>query len=363
MLDWRQACIPLKSSILEAIAIIDRAAMGLGLVVDPHHRLHGTITDGDVRRGLLRGVGMDQPVAEIMNPMPIVAEQDENRDVVMTRMREKSIRHMPVVDGLGRLIDVWLLDQLARTAGPDNWVVLMAGGQGMRLRPLTEDLPKPLLAVGERPILQTILEGLIDAGFRRFFFSVNYKAEMIESIFGNGENWGVEIQYLRECEPLGTAGSLRLLPETPTRPLLVMNADLLTRVDYVKLLDFHTLHKAAATMCVRGYDLEVPYGVVRTDEHHLVGIEEKPRRQFLVNAGIYVLNPDVLELIPSGGHMDMTALFEQVRETGRPATVFPIREYWMDIGRMDDFQQANQDYPHIFKARLPNPNEPKFDAA
>lgn len=362
MRSWQEACIPLESNILDAIAIIDRAAMGLGLVIDRHHRLHGTITDGDVRRGILRGLTMQQPVSEIMNPMPQVAEENDCREVVMHRMRHASIRHMPVVDGLGRLIDVWLLDQLARTAGPDNWVVLMAGGQGLRLRPLTEDLPKPLLAVGEKPILQTILEGLIDSGFRRFFFSVNYKAEMIESHFGDGKAWGITIEYLREPSPLGTAGSLQLLPERPTKPLVVMNGDLLTRVDYVKLLDFHTLHGAAATMCVRGYDFEVPYGVVRIDDHKLLGIDEKPRQQFMVNAGIYVLNPEVLDLIPKGGHTDMTSLFGKVRDAGKAATVFPIREYWMDIGRLADFQRANLDYPRIFE-KPPTEPDRKSDAA
>ena len=228
----------------------------------------------------------------------------------------------------------------------------MAGGLGTRLRPLTEDCPKPLLKIGGTPVLETILEGFINKGFDTFYISVNYKAEMIESYFGDGSRWGVNIEYLRETQRLGTAGSIRLLPEKPDLPFLVMNGDLLTKVDFAQLLEFHLnnqkLSSAMATMCVREYNMQIPYGVVRQEGNRLTRLDEKPIQRFFVNGGIYVFEPDMIDLIPEDEYFDMTHLFDKMMKNNHKTVVFQIREYWMDIGHKGDFETADGEYGEIF---------------
>jgi NDP-sugar pyrophosphorylase family protein len=239
-----------------------------------------------------------------------------------------------------------MMDLLAREALP-NAVVLMAGGRGQRLKPLTDLCPKPLLRIGDKPILEIILENFVSQGFRNFFISVNYMAEKVEGHFGDGARFGANITYLRENEPLGTAGALTMLPELDL-PFLVMNGDLLTKVNFAHLLDFHTEKKAAATMCVRPYTSQIPYGVVHVDEHKLVRIEEKPTQTVFVNAGIYALSPQALAHIPVGRPFDMPALFESLMAKGQKTLAFPVREYWIDIGRVGDYEQAQTDYTRHF---------------
>jgi NDP-sugar pyrophosphorylase family protein len=243
---------------------------------------------------------------------------------------------------------VELLDYLLEAPERENWVVLMAGGLGTRLAPLTDNCPKPLLKVGNKPILETIIENFISHGFKRFYLSVNYKAEMIEEYFGDGSRWGAEIRYLREDKKMGTAGALGLIPEPLTQPFLVMNGDLLTKVNFSQLLNFHQEQNAHATMCVREYDFQVPYGVVSVDKHRIKSIEEKPVHRFFVNAGIYVLDPEAVSLIPADMPYDMTSLFEQMTANEREVIAFPVREYWLDIGHRDDFERAAGDFARIF---------------
>jgi NDP-sugar pyrophosphorylase family protein len=263
-------------------------------------------------------------------------------------MTQKDLRHIPVLDEQGRIVDLKILEDLIKRSSQDNWVVLMAGGLGARLRPLTNDCPKPMLRIGNKPLLETILENFIDFGYQRFFMAVNYKAEMIEDHFGDGSDWGVTIEYLREKKPLGTAGALGLLPARPSLPFLVMNGDVLTKINLQHLLDFHQTYQAKATMCVREYRFQVPYGVIQTDQHRLKIIDEKPVQKFFVNAGIYVLEPLVLDFVPDNDYLDMPALFEGLITKGLETIVFPIREYWMDIGRLDDIERANGEYYEIF---------------
>jgi len=264
-------------------------------------------------------------------------------------MKLKQLRQIPILDDHGRVISVEFYDFIALSSQLDNWVVLMAGGLGTRLQPLTDDCPKPLLEVGGRPILQTILESCIKHGFNRFYLSVSYKAKMVEDYFGNGSRWGVDIRYIREDKRMGTAGALSLLPERPTKPFLVMNGDLLTKVNFKQLLDFHLEHCAQATMCVRDYDFQVPYGVVKIQQHRLVDIEEKPAQKFFVNAGIYVLEPEVLDMIPKDEFYDMPSLFMKLVALHHETIVFPIREYWLDIGNKVDFEQAIGDFSEVFE--------------
>lgn len=349
MKDWKKTIITPDNPILEAMRIIDAGAMQIALIIDDEGRLIGVITDGDIRRGLLNGITLDQPVHLIMNKDFTAVSLNTSDEEILTLMKRKSLRQIPVLDDCGRVVDLKLLVDMIQLVSRDNWVVLMAGGFGSRLRPFTDECPKPLLQVGDKPLIETILENFVEHGFRKFFVSTHYKGEMIEVGLGDGSRWGVTIDYLREDEPLGTAGALGLLPERPTHPLIVMNGDVLTKVSPQFLIEFHKRHKAKATMSVRNYHFQIPYGVVRTDQHHLLGIHEKPSQHFFVNAGIYVLEPDVLDLIPKNTFLDMPKLFEQLIDLGYETVVFPIREYWIDIGQLDDFRQANGDYSKIFK--------------
>lgn len=342
MKNWRQTLIAKDAPILEALGMLNEAACQICLVVDETRRLIGTVTDGDVRRGILAGIEMSAPVERVMNIKPRIATPDDDSAALIGMMRRHVIHQMPLLDSQGVVVGLARLDDLVGAQDRrDNLVVLMAGGLGKRLRPLTEDVPKPLLPVGGRPILERILEGLVAQGFHKFLISVNYRAEMIEEHFGDGSRWGVSITYLREDKAMGTAGALGLLPTPPTLPVVVMNGDLLTQTNLPRLLDYHQNRQAQASMCVRKYDFQVPFGVVRLNGDEMIGIDEKPVHEFFVNAGIYVLDPAIIKLVPQDEPLDMPELFNRARERGLRTVAFPIHEYWMDIGRLDDFEKAN----------------------
>lgn len=348
MKDWKNVLVSPDTTIKDAIRIIDQGALKIALVVDEGNRLVGTVSDGDVRRGILRGGDLQDRVERIMNGNPLTAGRNDGREKILSQMRQKLIYQIPLVDDDGVLVGLEVIDNLLKAAKRDNWVVLMAGGLGSRLKQLTAETPKPLLKVGDKPILETILCNFIEHGFCRFFISVNYKSELIEEHFGDGSDWGVQIEYLREDKKLGTAGALGLLEQKPSSPVLVMNGDVLTKINFVQLLDFHAEHLSAATMCVREYDFQVPYGVVKLDQHRILSIEEKPIQRFFVNAGIYVLEPEVLGMIQHDSYLDMPSLFDQLVVQRKETAVFPIREYWLDIGRIDDFERAKVDYDKVF---------------
>jgi dTDP-glucose pyrophosphorylase len=346
--DWHNALIGPQSCLREAIEVIDAAGLQIALVADEEGQLLGTVTDGDVRRAILRGISLEDPVRRVMNENPTTARAQDDREALLALMRQRRLHQIPVLDATWRVVGLEVLDDLLKPQPKTNPVVLMAGGLGSRLRPLTDECPKPLLRVGTKPILETILEAFIEHGFNRFYVSVNYKAEMIEAYFGDGSRWGATIEYLREKERLGTAGALSLLPEPPVEPVFVMNGDLLTRLNFAHLLDFHTAHGSVATMCVREYEMQVPYGVIKTRSHRILDIHEKPTERYLVNAGVYVLQPDALALIPRDRSFDMPDLFKRLMDRGGDTAVFPIREYWMDIGQMDDFHRANGHFEEVF---------------
>jgi dTDP-glucose pyrophosphorylase len=348
MKNWKETLVNPDSSIINAMKIIDDSSMQIALVVDCGTHLIGIVTDGDIRRGLLKGLPLDQPVKLIMNRDFINVGLHTTRQEVLNIMKDKELRQIPVLDDNGCVIDLKIISDMMQHIDRDNLVVLMAGGMGTRLQPLTDDCPKPLLKVGNKPILETILDNFIDFGFRKFYISVNYMAEVIISYFGDGSRWDVQIQYLHEDKALGTAGALGLLPVYPLSPLIVMNADVLTKVNIQHLLDFHNSNKAIATMCVRDYHMRVPFGVAATEQHRLISIDEKPSHRFFVNAGIYVLEPEVLKLIDKNSFLDMTNLFNKLILAGYETVAFPIREYWMDVGRLDDFERANGDFLKVF---------------
>lgn len=347
MKDWRKILIHPEATILQAMGIIDLGSLRLGLVVDEAMHLLGVVTDGDIRRGLLHRMALDQPVTLVMNRHPQVARLDDSKEHILSLMRSSDLFHIPVVDDAQHIVRLETLQELSRPDFKENWVVLMAGGLGSRLGELTRDCPKPLLRIGGQPILEIILESFISHGFHRFYFSVNYKKQMIREHFGNGSRWGVTIRYLEEFNRLGTAGPLSLLPEIPREPLFVMNGDLLTRVDMTRILSFHQEKKAQATLCVRKVEETIPFGVVETEHDRLTAIVEKPTRSYYVNAGIYILEPEMLELIPPHTPLDMPELFQHILETGHPVVTYPFIEYWLDIGRVGDFNQACQDFPEL----------------
>jgi len=348
MSDWKKTIIHPTTPIREAMQIIDTTAIQIALVTDEQSRLVGVITDGDIRRGLLKAISLEEPVHLIMNQNFTSVGLYTSRGEILRLMKLRVLRQIPVLDDQGRVVDLKILEDLIKPVPKDNWVVLMAGGLGSRLRPFTDTCPKPLLKVGNKPLLETILENFMAYDFHKFYISVNYKAEMIEAYLGNGSRWGIIINYLREAERLGTAGALGLLPEKPAQAVIVMNGDVLSNVNLQHFLDFHQSHEAKASMCVWDYHVKVPYGVIKTDQHRLIGIDEKPIQRFFVNAGIYVLEPAVLDFIPKNTHLDMPDLFALLINKGYETAAFPIREYWMDIGRLDDFEKANGEYHEVF---------------
>lgn len=333
--------------ILDAIRTMDEGRLQIALV-ERQGRLVGTLTDGDVRRALLSGATLSQPVQAIMNNSPIVASSGITNEAALALMRKHSIHQLPIVDANGMIVEIKLIDDLTRVSHADYWVVLMAGGQGTRLRPLTEDLPKPLIKVGGRPILETILSNFIAAGFAKFFFSVNYKAEMIQEYFGDGSKWGIDISYLEEKTKLGTAGALSLLPSRPVNPIIVMNGDLLTTINFQQLIKYHQEHKAVATACVLEHTTTIPYGVVEISDNAVTGIREKPTLKQFINAGVYLLQPEAFDYIETGKPLDMPSLLNILVGKNKTTVAFPLREYWIDIGRLDDLKRASDEYQHVF---------------
>lgn len=332
------------SKIIEVISLIDQGSLQFALVVDDHNRLLGTVTDGDIRRALLRGESLENPVQRIMHRNFRFVNESTSEAHALIIMRDESLHQLPVLDDNGRVIRVFFLEDLIKPKKLSNIVVIMAGGEGKRLRPLTEHRPKPMLAVNGKPLLEIILERCIDSGFQNFYIAVNYLKEQIQEYFGDGANWNAKIEYLEEKKPLGTAGALSLLPIQPSQPLLVINADILTRVDYNQLVRFHAEHTADATMCVREHSIQIPYGVVQMNDLQVSEIEEKPIINHYVNAGIYLINPGLLELVPKNTFFTMPELLIKVIQQRRAVIGFPIHEYWVDIGRPETLRQAHGEW-------------------
>jgi dTDP-glucose pyrophosphorylase len=346
---WQQALIGPDTTLREALQTIDKAGCQIALIVDAERRLLGTLSDGDARRGLLRGLTLEDRAMLAMHPDPTCARAGEDRRAILATMRRLGLHQVPLVDADGIVVGLEVVDDFLTTPARDNWVVIMAGGLGSRLEELTRHTPKPMLKVGSRPLLETIVRGYVEQGFRRFYIAVNYKAEQIEAHFGDGAALGVEIRYLRESTRMGTAGALSLLPEPPSLPLIVTNADLLTKEDYGHMVDNHAQSAAEATMAVRDYEIQVPFGVVRERDGNIETIEEKPVQRFVVSAGMYVLSPSVLGYVPRGELFDMPALFEALVRAGKRTRCHHIDGYWLDIGRLPDYERANLEFSEVFR--------------
>jgi len=315
-----------NSTVIQAMRAINEGGYQIAIVVNVSGVLCGVVTDGDIRRGLLRGINMDDSVSTIMNARPTTVSLDgADPDVLREIMREQGIRQIPVIDEASRVQKIVTFDQVfSEIVERDNAVILMVGGLGTRLGELTEKCPKPMLKVGDKPILEIILNNFKDQGFRKFFFSVNYRSEIIEKHFGDGSSFGVSIEYIRESERMGTGGSLSLFKPINSLPVIVMNGDLLTQVSFARLLEHHQKQKFDACMCVRQYDYQIPFGVVHVDGYVVSRVEEKPSASCLVSAGIYVLNSTLLEMIPQGSYLDMPTFFDQMISLQKKVGVFPV---------------------------------------
>jgi dTDP-glucose pyrophosphorylase len=339
---WRQTLVHPHTGIQEVIKQLDATGLQICLVVDDDKQLLGTVTDGDIRRALLRGLDLRGPVAGIMFRTPMVVPPEMGRDMVIHLMRANKKHQLPVVDDTGQVVGLHLWDEVLAPPSRPNPIVIMAGGFGKRLRPYTENCPKPMLPIGGKPMLEHIIERARNEGFSNFVISLHYLGHMIQDYFRDGAQWDVTITYLHETTPLGTAGAIAYLPQ-PTEPMIVTNGDVLTDIRYGELLDFHLQQKAAATMAVRQHEWQHPFGVVRTNGIKIVKFEEKPIHRSHVNAGIYVLDPGVLAHLRLGELCDMPTLFERIAADGGPTIAFPMHELWMDIGRPEDLQRANQE--------------------
>jgi dTDP-glucose pyrophosphorylase len=341
---WKNILISPESLIIDALKIIDNEALRVALVVNDEYHLVGVVTDGDVRRGILNGLALDSSVSNIMNTSPITASVNTSKKDLLKLMEARSILSVPLLDD-GRVVGLETFHNSFVQEEFLNPVFIMAGGFGTRLRPLTDNCPKPMLKVGDKPILEILVRSFIKAGFVNFYISTHFMPEQIHEYFGNGSGLGVNIVYVHEDSPLGTGGALGLLPDDLPKnlPLIMINGDVLTTVDFKRLLTFHNENQADATMCVREYDYQVPYGVINGEGNKITSMVEKPIQRFFVNAGIYIVSPKVIQSVPANHKIDMPTLLEQHMQETDNILMFPIHEYWLDIGRMDDFKRAQMD--------------------
>jgi dTDP-glucose pyrophosphorylase/CBS domain-containing protein len=342
--------ISLNGSIREVIEQIDRSGrISIALIVDENQQLISTITDGDVRRGILAGLSLDEPVSKLLpikalmpRPVPLTAPADSDTATLLQLMRENAVRQIPLVNDKEQVVDIAILRDLLPSQKVPLQAVVMAGGQGTRLRPLTDNVPKPMLSVGDRPLMELTLEKLYNSGIRHVDVSTNYLAENIIEHFGDGSTFGIELNYIKEDRPLGTAGALGLM-DTPEGTTLVINGDILTEVNFAAMLAYHQEQGSDLTVGVRQYGIQVPYGVLECDGPNVRHLREKPNVTFLVNAGIYLLEPSVYRYIPKDKRFDMTDLIQKLLDEDRPVMSFPIIEYWLDIGQPADYEQAQND--------------------
>lgn len=336
------------ASIKLALKIISNGAIQIAIVVDKDGKLLGTLTDGDIRRGFLKGLNINSPIKSIIFKKPIIAKKKDSKEKLLKIALSKRIYQVPIVDNNNKLIDIHVLDELIKYKNKSNKVVIMAGGRGIRLRPLTKNIPKPMLIVGNKPILHTIVKKFKESGYTNFIICVNYKSKIIKDYFGDGEKFGVKIEYIHENTRMGTAGALSLLKKKPKEPFFVINGDLLTNLDFEKLLDFHLSHNSKATMCITEHNIDSPYGEVSLDNENIVSVKEKPKHKIFVNAGVYVLDPQCISLVPKKFY-DMTSFFNKIIFKKYKVVSFPIGEFWLDIGRMNDYKKANLEFNSEFK--------------
>ena len=335
------------ATIKQTLKVISDGNIKIAIVVDKNDKLLGTLTDGDIRRGFLKGLDINSSIKSIINNKPITGKKNDSKEKLLNIALSKDVNQIPIVDNKKKLIGIYLLEELIKNKIKFNKVVIMAGGKGTRLRPLTKNTPKPMLKVGNKPILETIIKSFKACGFKDLIICVNYKSHIIEKYFGKGKKFGVKIEYIKEKKKMGTAGALSLIKQKLTEPFFVINGDLLTNLDFGKMLDFHNSHNAIATMSVKEYSINSPYGEVSLSDENINSINEKPSYKFFANAGIYVLDPKCINLVPKK-FFDMTSLFKKIILTKKKTISFPLDEYWKDIGKLSDYQEANKEFSKKF---------------
>jgi dTDP-glucose pyrophosphorylase len=341
-IDWTSAVVDASLDLHGAIVALDRVGLQILLMTDSEGHLLGTITDGDIRRALLRGSPLTTAARDVMHLTPMVVGPDLGRTAVLTLMQVNKIRQLPIISPEGRVVGLHLWDQVLAVPAHDNTVVLMAGGFGKRMMPYTETRPKPMLEVAGKPLLQHALERARADGFTRFLITLHYLPQVIQAHFGDGSAFDVEIDYVHEDTPLGTAGALSLIKDRPSVPMIVANGDILTDVRFSDMLEFHRQHGATATMAVREHEYHNPFGVVQTDGVNITAFEEKPVWRTKINAGLYVLNPEALDLLTPNSHCNMPTLFERIQAKASRTIVYPMHETWMDVGNPQDLLNANR---------------------
>lgn len=340
--EWKRLTLLGEKSIESAVLLLEETGAQIVLVVDKERRLVGTLTDGDIRRGLLAGVTISAEVAEIMNKNPVTATLTATHSQILEMMHSAGARQIPVIDQNRKITNLFLWNEITTVPPISNGMVIMAGGLGTRLRPQTFEVPKPMLLVGGKPILQHIIERAARQGVSNFFISVNHLKEVIKDYFKDGKWLGVNISYLEEESPLGTAGALALLSPVPSEPFIVINGDVLTEVNYAEILDFHVKNRAVATMGVKPFEWKHPYGVVKTNGTAIEQYEEKPIYRSLINAGIYILSPKVISFVNPSEPLDMPSLFGRLSDAGITQSAYLIHENWIDVGQKADLDNANR---------------------
>jgi len=337
---WQKALLSEDVSVHDVIKNLDKVAIKIVLIASKNGKLVGTISDGDIRRALLRGLNLKSSINDVIHKNAFVVPPGLNRETVMQLMIANKIQQIPIVDDNQIIVGLHLWDDLTEKTQRNNLMVIMAGGKGTRLMPHTKDLPKAMVRVSGKPILEHIINKAKSEGFSNFFISIFHLGDIIEDYFGNGENFGVKINYLREDLPLGTAGALSLFKILPNMPFVVTNTDVLTDIHYGEMLDFHTRHDAVATMAVRQHEWEHPFGVVETQGVEIVGFKEKPISRSHINAGVYALNPSALGVLIANSHCDMPTLFERLKKNLSRTIAYPMHEPWLDVGIPKDLETA-----------------------
>jgi dTDP-glucose pyrophosphorylase len=338
---WRKTIVPIGGTIREIVNLLNEVGSKIVLITDETNVLLGTISDGDIRRGLLKGLDLNSPVTGIIKRSPIVVSPEINREIVLQIMTSNKIQQIPIVNEKNQVIGLHLWDDLNTPVIYSNIMLIMAGGKGTRLHPQTLNCPKPLLPIAGKPILEHIIERAKNQGFTNFVLAINYLGHMIEDYFGDGDKFGVKIQYLRENLPLGTAGALSLLDPKPDSSFIIINGDVISEINYVELLNYHRQNSASATMAVRRYEWQNPFGVVETQGLEIIGFEEKPITRSHINAGVYAFEPSALSLLGKSEPCDMPTLLKRLQEKSKLVIAFPMHESWLDIGRPEDLNKLS----------------------
>ena len=330
-----------SATLKDLIKVLDSNGNGFAAVLDSRKKLIGIATDGDIRRAILDDIA---ELRSIINFNPITAKATEPRDQIIKQLKKLHRRHMPIVDDNNQLVDVVVINDF-EVPSKDNFVVIMAGGLGSRLGSLTKDTPKPMLQVGNKPMLEVIIENFKEYGFRKFIIAVNYKSEIIEDYFGNGQGLGVDISYIKEKKRLGTAGAISLIDMTIDQPFFVVNGDILSSVDFSKFMDFHASGNSALSVCVKLFKYQIPYACIRHDgNNNMISIDEKPTLSYPINSGIYILHPDTIQFIPQNEFYDMPDLIQSLLDKMKVVKVFGHNDYWLDVGRVEDLDKAQVDF-------------------